>query len=280
MGEGAPGADGGRRWRGRRGRRRGRGSREESPQVAGEPTAGVPSEVAGFDAPSEGEYEESFDIDGAASVPAPSQAVDSTAEVIGYVQENTGQGTGQGERTRNDGGRNDRGDRNNRGGRDRNDRNRGGRNDRGGREARVPRGFAPRVAFYGVDDSPANSAAPEGSAVEPIILPGESLSKYRKDAETGSSAPVAAKPVESNVIVPSAPGYIVPDGWDGGATLPGESLSRHRRSEESRQPRAEQRDRRETNYRNASPAREADVQVAGIPQGLKPQFSQDSFRRG
>ncbi len=229
MGEGAPGADGARRWRGRRGRRRGRGPREESSQVAGEQTGDLAPEASGFEAPAEGEYEESFDIDAAASAPVSSEPVDSTAEVVGYGQENAGRS----ERGRNDGGRNDRGDRNNRGGRDRNDRGRGGRNDRGGREARVPRGFAPRVAFYGVDDAPGYNDAPEGGASEPIILPGESLSKYRKDAETASSAPVAAKPVESNVIVPSAPGYVVPDGWDGGATLPGESLSRHRRSDEA-----------------------------------------------
>ena len=239
VGEGAPGADGARRWRGRRGRRRGRGPREESSQVAGEQTGDLAPEASGYEAPVEGDSEESFEIDAAASAPVSSEPVDSTAEVVGYGQENAGRS----ERGRNDGGRNDRGDRNNRAGRDRNDRGRGGRNDRGGREARVPRGFAPRVAFYGVDDAPAYNDATEGGASEPIILPGESLSKYRKDAETASSAPVGTKPVESHVIVPSAPGYVVPDGWDGGATLPGESLSRHRRSDGVRQPRAERRDR-------------------------------------
>jgi ribonuclease E len=264
VGEGAPGADGTRRWRGRRGRRRGRGPREESSQVAGERTESVPAEASGYDAPSEGDDEESFDLDAAANAPVSSEPVDSTAEVIGYGQENVGRS----ERGRNDAGGNDRGDRNNRGGRDR---NRGGRNDRGdrgdrgGREARVPRGFAPRVAFYGVDDAPAHDA-PEGGAVEPIILPGESLSKYRKDAETASSAPTAVKPVESNVIVPSAPGYIVPNGWDGGATLPGESLSRHRRGEEVRQPRAERRERQEASYRNAPAAPEVHASVVEAPE--------------
>ena len=32
-------------------------------------------------------------------------------------------------------------------------------------------------------------------------------------------------------IIPCAAGYTIPAGWDGGATLPGESLSRHRRPE-------------------------------------------------
>ncbi len=272
IGEGAPGADGGRRWRGRRGRRRGRGPREEGTPVSGEQTAGVAQEARGSDAPAEGDYDESFELDGVTSPAVSSEPVDLTAEAIGYGHENSGQS----ERVRNDGGRNDRGDRNNRGGRDRNDRNRG-RGDRGGREARVPRGFAPRVAFYGVDESPASNDAPEGGVIEPIVLPGESLSKYRKDAETASSAPAAAKPVESNVIIPSAPGYVVPDGWDGGAILPGESLSRHRRGEEVRQPRGEQRERGEASYRNAPPAREAEVRVEEIPQGLKPHFNQDIF---
>jgi ribonuclease E len=265
--EGAPGADGARRWRGRRGRRRGRGPREESPQVAGERTESMPAEASGYDAPSEGDDEESFDIDGVANAPVSSEPVDSTAEMIGYGQENAGRS----ERGRNDAGRNDRGDRNNRGGRDRNRGGRSDRGDRGGREARVPRGFAPRVAFYGVDDTPAHDA-PEGGAVEPIILPGESLSKYRKNAEI---APAAAKPAEMNVIVPSAPGYIVPNGWDGGAILPGESLSRHRRGEEVRQPRAEQRERQEASYRNAAAAPEVHASVVEAPEHATEAFVQE-----
>src|SRR5277367_864830 len=57
LGEGAPGADGTRRWRGRRGRRRGRGpgQRDESPQIAGAPTTGSVSEVSYGD--------DSFDVD-------------------------------------------------------------------------------------------------------------------------------------------------------------------------------------------------------------------------
>jgi ribonuclease E len=268
VGEGAPGADGSRRWRGRRGRRRGRGPREEGSQVSGEQTAGGPQEAAGYEVPAEGEYDESFDIDGAAKPTVSSEPVDLMAEATG--QESASHPIAADEsrsgRGGNEAARNDRGDRNNRGGRDRNDRNRGGRGDRGdrgGREARVPRGFAPRVAFYGVDEAPAYGDAPEGGAVEPIILPGESLSKYRKDAEIASSAPAAAKPVE-NVIVPSAPGYVVSAGWDGGAILPGETLSRHRRSEEVRQPRAERRERQETGYRNAAVSQEVETPVAAV----------------
>ncbi|HEX3374489.1 MAG TPA: Rne/Rng family ribonuclease, partial [Edaphobacter sp.] len=225
FGEGAPGADGSRRWRGRRGRRRGRGpgQRDESPQTASaQPIS--PSLDSAYEGPtSDSQYDDSFDIDGAEAAPpridtAPIASA-YPSDTTGLARENTG---------RND--RNDRGDRN-RGGRDRNDRNRG-RGDRGGRDSRVPRGFAPRTSLYGVEDTPGyNESAESANAVEPIVLPGESLSKYRKDSEAPTAA--APKATEANIIIPSAPEYTIPAGWDGGATLPGESLSRHRRSENS-----------------------------------------------
>jgi ribonuclease E len=220
LGEGAPGADGSRRWRGRRGRRRGRGpgQRDESPQVSDSQIADTPTP----ESPSEPSYDDdSFDIDGAAAAPrtdtGPIASAYSKTEATSVTPENTG---------RND--RSDRGDRNNRGGRDRNDRNRG-RGDRGGRDSRVPRGFAPKTALYGVDDTPAYNESPEANAAEPIILPGESLSKYRKDSEAPSAS--APKSTEANIIIPAAPEFTIPSGWDGGDTLPGESLSRHRRTE-------------------------------------------------
>jgi ribonuclease E len=219
-GEGAPGADGSRRWRGRRGRRRGRGpgQRDESPQASDTQIAGAPTP----ESPSEPSYDDdSFDIDGAAAAPrtdtAPIASAYSKAEATSVTPENTGRSD-----------RNDRGDRNNRGGRDRNDRNRG-RGDRGGRDSRVPRGFAPKTSLYGVDNTPAYNESPEAGTAEPIILPGESLSKYRKDSEPQSASP--SKPTEANIIIPAAPGFTIPSGWDGGETLPGESLSRHRRAE-------------------------------------------------
>ncbi len=243
IGEGAPGADGSRRWRGRRGRRRGRGpgQRDESSNIVG----AVPST-----APNESAYdEESFDIDGVAApistpaAPAQVPPVYNAVETAGTPQENIDRGN----RGR-DGRDHDRRDRNNRG-----DRNRG---DRGGRdrEPRIPRGFAPKTSLYGVDDSPAYAQAPEleANAPAPIILPGESLSKYRK----GGEEPVAAvsKPAEINVIIPSVPGFSIPEGWDGGATLPGETLSRHRRQENRSEPRAEHRQDTRADLRNETPA--------------------------
>jgi ribonuclease E len=235
FGEGAPGADGSRRWRGRRGRRRGRGpgQRDESLQLSATPVAGVPSNEVPYD-------EDSFDIDATAQaiVPAPAALTEPTSATVDNGNRDA----------RN---RNDRGDRNNRGDRNRNDR--GNRGDRGGRdqrEPRIPRGFAPKTSLYGVDDTPAYNQAPEldANAPEPIILPGESLSKYRKGGDEPAAATVKA--AEINVIIPSAPAFSIPEGWDGGATLPGESLSRHRRQESRNEPRAEHRESNRAEYRN------------------------------
>ncbi|WP_260737166.1 Rne/Rng family ribonuclease [Tunturiibacter lichenicola] len=255
LGEGAPGADGSRRWRGRRGRRRGRGpgQRDESPQTTGSAVTQSPVEVSYND--------DSFDIDGAATpsgITNPiSPVASASTEDNGVSQENS---SSRGERR---GG--DRGDRNNRGDRARNDR--GNRGDRGGRdqrEPRIPRGFAPKASLYGVDDAPAYNQASELNAIspEPIVLPGESLSKYRKGGEEPAAA---SKPAELNVIIPSAPSFSIPDGWDGGATLPGESLSRHRRSENRQEQRAEHRESDRADYRNHSTQDQPAVQVGREP---------------
>ena len=247
LGEGAPGADGSRRWRGRRGRRRGRGlgQRDESSSAQ---TTGAPTDSS-YEAPIDPDYDETLDIDGAATRPtsdtAPIPSAYSSGEPAGDTQETVNRG----DRNRgND--RNDRGDRNNRGDRDRNDRNRGNRGDRGGRDSRIPRGFAPRTSLYGVDNTPGYSDSPEANA-EPIVLPGESLSKYRKGGDEPAATP---KATNANIIIPSAPEYTIPAGWDGGSTLPGESLSRHRRPENRPDFRSEQRQDTRANYTNQAPA--------------------------
>jgi ribonuclease G len=254
LGEGAPGADGNRRWRGRRGRRRGRGTgqRDES-QAANTEAAGAPSETS-----RDTDYDDSFDIDGAAATPKPDTAPIVSAypstETAGETRENFNRGDRGGDRNRG----NDRNDRN-RGGRDRNDRNsRGNRGDRGvrdNRESRVPRGFAPKTSLYGVDDTPVTGDASDVS--EPIVLPGESLSKYRKGGEESAAAAPRATEGNSanatNVIIPAAPEFTIPSGWDGGATLPGESLSRHRRQENRQDSRAEHRPDTRANYSNPEP---------------------------
>ncbi|MBS1821975.1 MAG: Rne/Rng family ribonuclease [Acidobacteria bacterium] len=216
VGEGAPGADGSRRWRGRRGRRRGRGQRGEArPQAQGaEPQADASD--AAVDP-----YESTYEIDGAEEQPG---VASEGAQLEGTAQENGDQEQDfvRGSRRPDFGNDQPNDQPRERGGRD--DRGRGGRNrdrDRGGR--RSPRGFEPRTSSYGVDET---AAAQEAPASEPIILPGESLSKYR----AGGQEPVAAeaKAPQPAAVVPAAPGYEIPGGWDGGFVLPGESLSRRR----------------------------------------------------
>jgi ribonuclease E len=62
----------------------------------------------------------------------------------------------------------------------------------------------------------------QASSAEPFILPGESLGKYRP-REEGVEAQ-AAKPVAENVIIAKPSTEVVLSGWDGGATLPGETI--------------------------------------------------------
>ncbi|HEU4636910.1 MAG TPA: Rne/Rng family ribonuclease [Edaphobacter sp.] len=182
IGEGAPGADGSRRWRGRRGRRRGRGR-----QNAIEPVSELAPEVAPV-------IEQSYDLDAAAEpVQAEPEAPAEEPQATGREQR-----TGYGDRDRNRG-------------RDRRDR-------------RAPRGFAPKAAHYGLDEN-AETDVPEGGPSEVFVLPGESLSKYRTGGEPAQPE-AKTTPV---VAAPTAPGFEIPAGWDGGLVLPGESLSRHRR---------------------------------------------------
>ncbi|HWW23154.1 MAG TPA: Rne/Rng family ribonuclease [Edaphobacter sp.] len=254
LGEGAPGADGSRRWRGRRGRRRGRGQRDESTQTSSPET---PSELAPNDAPAYSE-DHSYDIDGAAEPPVSS----ATAPIADAYSAPVSQDSGR--RDRGDrGGRDDR----NRG--DRRDRDRGGRGrDRDQRSPRVPRGFAPKTSLYGVEETPAYDETPafDGPTPEPIVLPGESLSKYRKGGEEPAATVAPTKPVDAIVIIPQVASYAIPEGWDGGAVLPGETLSRHRRAELKSEPRQELRNDPQPQEPRAEVVHEADgVSVLPVP---------------
>jgi ribonuclease G len=126
------------------------------------------------------------------------------------------------------------------------------RESRPDRAQRVPRGFAPSLDRYGVQGSSVSTTGPVANAypdanevvsAEPIILPGESLSKYRK----GGEEPAAAKPVTDAIPVTLAPPanlYTIAAGWDGGAVLPGETIRPRSGSAESRpEPRDGRRDR-------------------------------------
>ncbi len=85
------------------------------------------------------------------------------------------------------------------------------------RQPRAPRGFAPTTSLYQVEQTPygAPSEAAAEPPIEPVILPGESLSKYRPGGTVPEPASHAAPPPVSNFVV---------TGWDGGMVLPGETL--------------------------------------------------------
>ena len=232
VGEGAPGADGSRRWRGRRGRRGVRGIREENGQrgeaVASEAAAPSASTGPVYDAYPAEPYgaDDEFDISASAAAVVPLTPVESAP------------------------GR-DRGDR-----RDRNDRS--GRNERDRRDRtpqapRVPRGFAPSLSLYKVEGEADETAQPTPYGVEaevpppavPIILPGESLSKYR----AGGEAPAPGR-AESVVSAPPVSDFVA-KGWDGGMVLPGETLRpRGPVADSGSEPRRESRGRDERSGRD------------------------------
>jgi len=147
--------------------------------------------------------------------------------------------------------REDRGPRNDRGNRGGRDRDRG---DRGGRDG-------------GRDHSGSRSGRSEGESAstqpeaESFILPGESLSKYRR-GEDGAPEAAVAKATPSNVtlVTPTPSTSIEVVGWDGGLVLPGETLSRRGGGGESRggnEPRGGGRERggRDRGGREERPAR-------------------------
>jgi len=187
IGEGAPGADGGRRWRGRRGRRRGRGVRDEQ-------TPGTSTGESEF-APA-ASSEDEFVVEGETRAPREERVrEDRPAEV----------------RSRDEGG-------------DRGGRERGRRGGVRGRLDAIRERFAPRGDRHRKDEGETvDVEASSGPAVEPFILPGESLGKYRprdeKDEarETAKSAEVTSAPKPSTE-------FKLTEAWDGGMVLPGETL--------------------------------------------------------
>ena len=105
----------------------------------------------------------------------------------------------------------------------------------GGGQAAFSEGSGSRFSATNYS-SPAHEEAPAGrsaSLSQPIVLPGESLSRYgAKPAESaprpeGRTTTSAAPAVPGIAYKPSTLVEVVP-GWDGGAELPGESLSRYR----------------------------------------------------
>jgi ribonuclease G len=241
IGEGAAGADGSRRWRGRRGRRRGRGASGQAGDTTGQAgdatqensAAGYPAAQGYSEVPGDGDDDSTFErestheIDGEAGLQPPAPSADRGPESprsSDSARDNSPRSARSGDRGRRDGGRTRDGQR-----RD------GQRQDQ--RPQRFPRGFEPSRNLYGVDSGETSGTGPIANAypdeieagAEPIILPGESLSKYRKGGEEqAAAAPTQATPVN---LAPPANLYTLAAGWDGGATLPGETLSRRSPSE-------------------------------------------------
>ena len=182
VGEGAPGADGSRRWRGRRGRRGGKNREENGGQKTPPVQAPVPPRAQ--TGPVENAY-------GAPDFEGMEETVDEAPmQEAAPVREE-------------------------RGNRDR------GNRDRGDRGSRTPRGFAPAVDLHQVEDAGEATAYGSEAFAEapatPIILPGESLSKYRPGGDSSS------KPAEAAVPATPVAEFVV-QGWDGGSVLPGETL--------------------------------------------------------
>ncbi len=119
-----------------------------------------------------------------------------------------------------------------------------GDGDRGERNETIRQSFAPkayRPSAAGEDSYEESGTG--GNVPAPIVLPGESLSKYRGGSETGSGSQGRAADTPS-AFIPKPSTEVEPlVGWDGGLTLPGESLSRRSRSQdrtsESRRPERE-----------------------------------------
>ncbi|MGB8479198.1 MAG: Rne/Rng family ribonuclease [Acidobacteriaceae bacterium] len=82
-------------------------------------------------------------------------------------------------------------------------------------------------------------SAPSRSEPVPFVLPGESLSKYRRGDSAAPSAATQQKETPAAAPQPTfKPSTMVtgPLAWDGSGVLPGESLSRHKRSRETSSP--------------------------------------------
>jgi ribonuclease G len=123
-------------------------------------------------------------------------------------------------------------------GRDRGDRNRGRE-----RESAPTTSAAPeREPSYESRSEEPRRHEPVAAHGTPVLLPGESLSKYgRRDrAEASSdssstSAPTQQAPQTGSFYKPSTLVAEVPLAWDGSGVLPGESLSRKRRDAQQQQ---------------------------------------------
>jgi len=252
LGEGAPGADGSRRWRGRRGRRRGRGEGRLEGQPAGEGT-----ESSEF-------TPESTPVESQPSLPREDRAPREPRREGGRDRDRN---RGRGDR----GPREDRGPRDARGPSEDRDAT-APREDRGARLEQVRDRFAPRPARYSVAE---DDTVDVSASAEPFILPGESLSKYRPETER-TPAPAPLPTAQSLVAGPASD--LILTGWDGGAVLPGETIrprggASQPRSETRNEPRSDSNEGRGNDRRRDRDARR------GRPESSERPARENSSRR-
>ena len=204
LGEGAPGADGSRRWRGRRGRR---GSRGQERDVSSQPLPAAVEEERAATGPI-------YDSYGTDDAETNKPEADSRKEGIDLAATSAASSPEAEGREH----------------QDRNEQDRGGRRDRGQqRPGRAPRGFTSAAARQDAELAPEDQTGtaayglePEDASAtgEPIILPGESLAKYRPGGEVESRRP------DTTPIPAPSTEFKLAEGWDGGFVLPGETLRR------------------------------------------------------
>jgi Rne/Rng family ribonuclease len=112
-------------------------------------------------------------------------------------------------------------------------RGRGPRSEQGGEQSSLG---SPEMVEEATSAEPVSlpeRGAPGGVPAQnlPIVLPGESLSRYggrSAESKSSSAAPPERTPARSRGASKPSTLVEVPTGWDGGAVLPGETLSRHR----------------------------------------------------
>jgi len=201
---------GSRRWRGRRGRRRGRGRWDSAAGFENGSNAGEESVTL------EGGYDET-EIASAEAIEIDLSAEAESAEPASESRSRRG---GRGQDRRGRGGRER--------GRGRGDRDRGERD----RSADAPL-YDNSYAGYGSPEEQDDAPVTGG----PVTLPGESIRKYRDPAEVAAEEEEARRnaPPKPEIVTVTVPSFEVV-GWDGGAVLPGESLSRQRRKSPVAEP--------------------------------------------
>ncbi|HEY1159397.1 MAG TPA: Rne/Rng family ribonuclease [Terracidiphilus sp.] len=157
-----------------------------------------------------------------------------------------------------------------------------------------PRGFPAPTSSQGWN-APA-SAPRAGQAPVPFVLPGESLSKYggAPEDEAPQAEPASSRAAQARPASTFKPASLIesPLAWDGSGLLPGESISRHRKSQP--QPSAEGHPELQGVFSNAvqftgtapdaieeqdffaeRTESAAEQSAAAFPQGLVPEVSED-----